>query len=72
MIQSEDLRNIYCSYVQSKYSRNKAKLLLISESYFEDFCTRYESSEKFRDEVLSHTRSYKFRKLMEISKKESF
>jgi hypothetical protein len=69
---SDDLRNIYVSFIENKYSKNKSKMFLMSESYFEDFCEKYENSEKFRDEVFNHTRSCKLKKLKESCKKETF
>lgn len=69
MISCEDLKTIYFSYIKSKYSKNKAKLFFISDSYFKEFCEKYEKSEKFRDDVLIHTRSYKYRKLMKSIEK---
>lgn len=65
----EDLREIFTSYVESKHSKNKAKMMLISESYFEDFCDRYENSEKFRDDILNFVRICKLRKIKENCKK---
>ena len=69
---SDDLRNIYVSFIENKYSKNKSKMFLMSESYFEDFCEKYENSEKFRDEVFNHTRICKLKKLKESCKKEAF
>lgn len=68
----EDLREIFISYVENKYSRNKAKMMLISESYFEDFCDRYENSENFRDDISNFVRVCKIRRLKEKCKKQSF
>jgi len=68
----EDLREIFISYVENKYSKNKSKMMLISESYFEDFCDRYENSENFRGDISNFVRVCKIRRLKENVKKQSF